>query len=720
MPSPPLSSSDTARPAGRAAPAWAFGALAAIVALSAALGASGGCTEAGLEPIPKAPIYRDDKLSVGGALCTRSPDTLTFPLKVLFVIDSSVSMAYTDPPDPVTGEAGRQRALRETYTRLLDGEAGANSGVEIGVIRFSAQASSETAGPDTNMDDVPDSFLTANQMLLESATARLGVTDRTTNYINGLGEAYYELRHEFETTEDTASLPLSKVIVIFLSDGVPDVDSSDARENTTDAILEQVEALQKLAETYRVGDFSFHTAFLSSGQAALDQRAQALLKRMAEVGGGSFRSFPNGEELNFLFVDFSVLNRIFTLKTLAAINLNITKDTQQIPADVLPPTPDMGMGMGGGGDMGAVMERDLGPPPVPVQPEVPRHSYLDVDNDGRISCGDPMVDSDGDGLSDIAEAEAGTDPLVPDTDDDGLSDYLEWRLRVDGLDPLDDRQTPCLKRRDCLDQDNDGLCDCVLDADANGVCDCAELEGAVCDDEANGRDCVDIKPIDPTTGLSMPDGVCDCRDLDRDGLCDYDDRDNDGLRDCEEPLYNTQYNANDTDADGIPDDIEARFGTNPGKADILEDLDADRTLNGIELLANTNPVCDDASTRSRQAYRYQLDERGLEGDKTCYDFRVDNITLVPTLQRPDALLDGSPDPGGWPGDGANRILIYAGEVAFDDPDSFARYRVACVVARYHPDGNYRDPPSGRVTIREEDFIDVSEFDADTHCKPPSR
>src|SRR5690606_39581960 len=66
--------------------------------------------------------------------------------------------------------------------------------------------------------------------ILDAATTSLGVTDRTTNYLNAIGEAYFEIRTELIQAEQE-SLPLSKYVVIFLSDGEPDTDSSDAREN---------------------------------------------------------------------------------------------------------------------------------------------------------------------------------------------------------------------------------------------------------------------------------------------------------------------------------------------------------------------------------------------------------------------------------------------------------------------------------------------------------
>jgi hypothetical protein len=53
------------------------------------------------------------------------------------------------------------------------------------------------------------------------------------------------------------------------------------------------------------------------------------------------------------------------------------------------------------------------------------------------ACGDttdPTLDTDGDGLTDLEEADLGTDPEKPDTDDDGYDDFDEDHA---GTDPLD-------------------------------------------------------------------------------------------------------------------------------------------------------------------------------------------------------------------------------------------------------------------------------------------
>lgn len=659
--------------------------LLPIVALTLSVGS---CTDAELEPIPSERAQRDDKIEVSGSFCTRTPESLVFPLRVLFVIDSSVSMEVTDPPDPVTGETGREVAVRTTWEDLM---AQGVEGVRVGIVRFSSQAQSRTP-VDTNGDGIPESYFTSDQVQLTAATQALRQTDRTTNYINALGEAYVEIRNELLNAE-LESLPLSKYVVVFVSDGIPDVDQSDDRGNNADQILESVEAINKLADTFRVGDFAFHTAYISSGQAAFDAEARDLLKRMANVGNGNFRSFPNGEELNFLFIDFSVLRRIFTLKTFAAINQNVVMDNAQfVPSsNESPPMEDPDPVM-----PDPMMSGSMEPGGVPAPPNP--YMFVDLDDNDTIDCGEPLVDTDGDGLSDKVEIEIGTHPLVRDTDDDGLNDYLEWDLRDDGLDPLDPSDATCFVPGPCVDEDGDGFCDCLADRDDDGVCDCVDDEDEECHD-AMGHDCVDADL----------DGVCDCPDRDGDGKCDYRDRDGDGLNDCEEVLYGTAQRGNDTDADGLTDATEVRFQLSPGEDDVQEDLDADKTLNGIEVQAGTNPACPDASLRSRAAYRYSLEELGIDEARTCYDFGVSNVTLVPTLTNSGAA---------YPGNGWNRIYFYAGEVAYDDPGAFPRYRIACVQAAYNPDGNVRNPPSGRFALSESDFHEVIEFDPDLHCKMP--
>lgn len=618
-----------------------------------------GCTNTSLEQLPEPPAVRDDKARVEGTLCTSAPGSRVFPLRVLFVVDASESMRVTDPPDPVTGETGRQRAVRQSYETLLDGGP---EGIRVGLLRFSAQAASLTP-LDRDGDGVPDSYFTADRVSLDAATALLAETDRTTNYVNALAEALFQLRSELQGAE-LESLPLSKYVVVFLSDGLPDPDSGDVEAASEENILEGVGAIVELMDRFHVGTFQFHTAFLSGGTGpAQDVEAQRLLQRMADLGGGTYRSFPSGEALNFLHVDFNSIRRVFTLRGLSLLNEQSIVDPAQVEALTSPPS-----------------ELD----------------FVDVDGDGKPSCGEKLVDSDGDGLVDALERQLGTDPFAEDTDDDGLRDRLEWQL--DGLDPLDPTDARCFIPNRCVDADSDGFCDCIIDLDVDGVCDCGVGYERACHD-ATGHDCVDADL----------DGMCDCPDRDGDGLCDWEDRDGDFLRDCEEIFYGTSQNGSDTDADGLPDRLEVNARSNPGEADDLTDTDLDGFTNGAEARANTDLTCDDSVVRSRTAYRTEIATRTERDGRTCHDFEISNVTLVPTPENPSAA---------FPGNGWNRLLIYAGEVAFDDPESFAGYRVACRMAAYRLEGDRRNPASGRLVLTDEDFVDVREFDAERDCRWP--
>ncbi|MEM6961630.1 MAG: vWA domain-containing protein, partial [Myxococcota bacterium] len=286
------------------------------------------CSDVEFVEIERETTSRDDRFAIGGTLCTRTPDTRVTPLRVIFVVDSSDSMAVSDPPDPFTLESGRQRAVRETWEELLDGDPEA---VRISIVRFSSEAQGSTA-IDEDGDNIVDTYFTADRAVLAAATDRLGITNRTTNYATALAEAFLEIRTELQQA-DEESLPLSRYVVVFLSDGLPDGDRNDAAEEAIDGVNE----LLDLTNIFRVGTFEFHTAYLSSGLGPeLDREAQELLQEMAEVGGGTFRNFPSGESINFLFVNLTSIRSVFTISGMSAFNLNSVTDIDQIQAIPVP------------------------------------------------------------------------------------------------------------------------------------------------------------------------------------------------------------------------------------------------------------------------------------------------------------------------------------------------------------------------------------------------
>ena len=558
----------------------------AVVALGLATGA---CTDFALFQTPglgDGPL--DDALAIETRLCTQDPTTLDFPVKILFVVDTSQSMNRTDP----TGR--RLAAVQEVVDAFLR-----DPGVSFGIIQFSGMTSILTQGPDGQ-----DGF-TRDRTEIETAIVRLGVAEQPTDYEGALANVNRVLTRDM-TNADPESLARARYVVVFLSDGLPNPVRPPT--NTRSSILDRVREIADLQRVFRPAEIRLHTALVlgairggfrctdrgleggsnrCAGYATaaecnadnrctfigVEQEAESLLEAMAAVGQGTFRSFPNGEEINFLRIDFTSIRRVFTLKRFVATNVSAR------PNLVFP----RGLGVG----------------------------------TGR---GDP--DSDGDGVSDAEELDIGTVPTSTDTDGDGFGDFLESRLSASGFDPLDPTDADC------------------------------------------------------TVGL------------------DRVDTDGDGLLDCEERFAGTDRNRVDSDADGYPDRVEITGGTNPVVNDILADLDFDAARNGAELSGHTDPTVDDAAVRSQASYRYEIVEKTadelapndprqalLAAGRTCYEIRIENVTLAAT------------------GDGDNRILLWAAEAPFDDPDDFGTFRVACVRQSFFPP-DVRSPPYTEVFLPE--------------------
>jgi hypothetical protein len=211
-----------------------------------------------------------------------------------------------------------------------------------------------------------------------------------------------------------------------------------------------------------------------------------------------------------------------------------------------------------------------------------------------------LADTDGDGLSDVDEATAGTDPNLPDTDGDMMSDQVEVQVQLtdplaadeqdgagggangilDGIDLLcgslltldngasslgDDRTNPSAAIGDCdADGDDDGRAD--LD-EINGI-GCGGVVTEVSADRSysdgdppswdtdgdavrDGVECaLGTDPTDP--GSSPTDQQC------RNGLPVDTDSDTDGiLDDWEQCKWGSAVDATDSDGDGASDCFEA-------------------------------------------------------------------------------------------------------------------------------------------------------------------
>jgi gliding motility-associated-like protein len=229
-------------------------------------------------------------------------------------------------------------------------------------------------------------------------------------------------------------------------------------------------------------------------------------------------------------------------------------------------------------------------------PDVIEVGGTDPDNNGRIGTG-PIVDTDGDGWSNITDATNGGVALpIHNTDGDSVPNYLD------------------------VDSDNDGITDAAEASFGSALADTgndgAIGSGAIADTNNNGWP----DSADPTNGgIALPNP-----DTDGDGKPNYRDL--------------------DSDADGIPDNFEAAFyipdGENDGiigtgpitdtDGDGLSDLNDPTQLGSVNVLFNQ-----DSDGDGRPNY---LD---IDSDN---DGILDNIEGLPTSAYvPPAKLDTDGD-----------------------------------------------------------------------------
>lgn len=327
------------------------------------------CTEVDLyEPLLQPPPEPEKKPNVlTGSFCTEDPKTVTFPVRVWFVIDDSGSMQQNDP------NRKRYTAVKDLATKLA-----APGTMYFGGEVFSGQRTRVFSTPRFT-DDVP--------AFNAQVDAVSGAGNGDTPYLGALNLATGELTADI--TEHAATATNTRYVIVFLSDGNP-TDSQEPQ------ILAAVDTLMGLKS--RVAGITLNTVYLGGGGG----NAQQILTGMAMRGEGKFKSFPNGDALDYSGFDFSAIRRTFV------------------------------------------------------------HRFFMVTNRTMLPTGDlQLPDSDLDGLSDDAEAKLGTDPTKRDTDGDGCQDLMETRV---GWDPLVkgsvNKQCTCMNGDDLKDTDGDGLSDC--------------------------------------------------------------------------------------------------------------------------------------------------------------------------------------------------------------------------------------------------------------------
>lgn len=196
--------------------------------------------------------------------------------------------------------------------------------------------------------------------------------------------------------------------------------------------------------------------------------------------------------------------------------------------------------------------------------------------------GEVLVDSDGDGLSDIQEGEIGTDPTLTDSDYDGISDGVEVKMGLLPVPVLDDMGNVVKDSFDIIKG-----CNYEDDTDQDRLNDCEE------------------RVLGTDSCISDTDG--------------------DGLPDLVEFLQGTNplipEDLADDDRDGLPNVGEVLSHTDPISADIA--FQQERGY-GYDIKESTKTA----------------------DDRACYDIDVYNVTVVGTLKRPAPGYTGQIVPQG--------------------------------------------------------------------------
>jgi hypothetical protein len=398
------------------------------------------CTDVSLYDPVEVPDQAD-KVAFTGSVCTDNPAERSFPLRVVFVVDSSAQpISGVDNAGNATLQGRRVDSLRDVVASLRSRDT------SFALVRF---------GGDSLLQ--PEGGFTNNAAEMAEAAGSLTVAvPCTADGCRRTGQAL-SIASSL-VTGDLLSTPRgprsrTKYVVVLVQNGpADDLVLDDATTNSCDVgcvLQDRVAQLRQQVLEGGGADLQLHTVDL--GSLADDDVVRAAtrgeLQRLSFAGAGEYRPVCDRNESGTVVVpgcgpqnfsltalDINSARNVFLKKSFVVANLNARS------------LPD----------------------------------------------GTAVPDSDADGLSDNEEAEYGTDPSRRDTDGDGIGDKVELMLQTTGVDPLlpDDPVTCAFLDeaiRFTVDSDGDGLLDCeeallrldptLFDTDGDGLPDPLEVFG---------------------------------------------------------------------------------------------------------------------------------------------------------------------------------------------------------------------------------------------------
>jgi hypothetical protein len=419
--------------------------LAPAVALTLGVGVGASCTNAQLYSTGYQPNVAS-LTGVEGHLCTDDPASLSFPLKVVVVVDGGLAGVLDNRQAALTALANQYNGSNVLFDFVLMGQTAQSLTQGFTNDASQIQTAIQSIGSDVSpLRDYEAALLLATTDIENDALGTSpGLRSRTHYALDFVaqGPPNPDLPTMWCGANQVvpgSSTCTTQFAANFCPNVVPPPPDCELELYTT-----LVTELASFLQTNGALDFIGH--FYEVGQ---DSRAQALLSNMSLAAKGAFAQFDAGV-LNLLDTALIDPNSTFELREFVVWNANYIlrngvpsidsdgdglTDDEEAVIGTSPVNPDTD-----GDGVGDKIEYTLEYPGSEFNPLVPG-TFIECANIAQ-----PFPDTDQDGLNDCEEAVMGTSAFLQDTDRDGLPDVLEV-LR--GLYPLvDDR---------LFDTDGDGM-----------------------------------------------------------------------------------------------------------------------------------------------------------------------------------------------------------------------------------------------------------------------
>lgn len=625
-------------------------ALAVVVVLS-------GCTDANIQKKPIVPANSDDRLTLRGTVCTHPPDPGGFPVKVVLIVDESGSMCISDPPGsqeqpglceqlvtlgvvpPGVTTPARVRALQKLIAQFdAANQAGAN--VQISIVPFETNVKNVwPPNVSGNRFAKPDSTLTSYLANLQS---QLG---KGTDYQGATSYAYDLIASDIIQTQQTNPqlLPRTRYVTVFLTDGTPyprcagndnlPVYADPDHPDLTWADSESAADFCNLVDPDPNADTI--TGFLPGTDRNQNYQIFSYVDRMMDL-----KQQYNIGDIRFhtvlLFNDAAVAACGPICQDIYGTYPGVSVADYPLAAKKIARWTLQQMATRGNGVFqefynGEIQSLGLG--------------ALDYSSLAAANVMKTLV------VQSLSSAPGG-DQRVVDSDGDGVPDTVDNNYTL-GTSPF------------IVDSDGDCLDD--------------RFESLRSDQGFKPSGDLDTRGCDPASPLTPG---CKCRDTDGDGLTQF-----------AEAFLKTQPGLVDSDGDGIPDGLEARYRLDPLAPDVAGlDTDGDGIPDVAEFKANTDPTVRDRDLYEREGYQYQVDSTVQPDGSICYDFAVTNIQLLTPPPRAGYLQ------------GYNLFKLWFGEAPQSGVSTdYGEWKTACAWARYDPPG-IRVPAGPDLTLQDGDFL----------------